>query len=83
MDKSITAEWARKTVKSQLSQRILNQIAECEVAIVSKVKNNENVANVFISLDKLTITELESRGFEVNRHDPQDQRDSRYYEIKW
>jgi|AntRauMFilla1563_2_1112583.scaffolds.fasta_scaffold00207_21 hypothetical protein len=86
MDKSITAEWARKTASEILDKHVLNQIKECEMLIVSKLKSNhqnKNSVNIYINLDNLTIKELASRGFGVKKKLPSDPREKIYYEIKW
>lgn len=76
MDKSITAEWARKTTKENLNEKVLKQIEECEAKIKSAVNRNSNSVEILFMMEELTIDEFKSRGFIVSdvipSHDPRD-----------
>lgn len=79
----ITAEWARNTANSVLSEKVQNQILQCEDSIKAAVKKNEMSCNMFFTLESLTKKELIKRGFEVEFQKGYDQRDSDYTIIKW
>jgi hypothetical protein len=81
MKEEITAEWARKTAQAILGEKVSKQIETCLNAIESAVKKNEMSCTVGIYADKLTIQELNKRGFTVKSHD--DQRDGSYIDISW
>ena len=77
----ITAEWARKTSQEVLGVKIEGEVDNCLDAIVLAVNKNENGCSVDFYADKLTIKELEKRGFKASSHS--DQRDGSWTQIKW
>lgn len=81
MDKKITAEWARTTSDTVLSEMVETQIIQCERAIKVAVNANEmEVSTNMFALPK-TKSELEGRGFKVKQFS--DQRDGDSLKISW
>ena len=81
MDKEITADWARTTAKEIHGEKVKTELIKCGSEIRTAVKQNKFVVNVSMYADKMTVTELESRGFEVHQQD--NQRDGSFLIIKW
>ncbi len=81
MKEEITAEWARKTAESILSEKIHKQLELCLETIEYGVRKNEMNVTVYIYADALVIKELNKRGFSVKQYD--DQRDGSYLTISW
>ncbi len=77
----ITADWARKTSKEILGQKVQSQINQCLVAIEHAVSINRNECNVDIWVETLTKQDLEKRGFKVIQHS--DQRNGDFLQISW
>ena len=82
-ENEVTAEWARKTSNSVLGDKIKKEISECEELIITAVHKNEMSCNVFMTLHTLTKKELVSRGFKVNHHEGENQRETSYTTIEW
>lgn len=78
----VTAEWARKEANTVLSEKVLQQIGICEKSIKSAVARNDFSCSVGIYLHELTLKELVSRGFKIERQTG-DQRDGSYTNISW
>jgi len=77
----ITAEWARKTANEILGVKVKTQIEQCLKFIEGAVSRNELSTSISMYADKLTIKELEKRGFSVKQQN--DQRDGSYLTISW
>jgi len=82
MDTRITAQWARETADTILSQKISAELKECERKIREAVSENKMTTTIYSFYGQLkTVQELESRGFKVKQHD--DQRDGSSLTISW
>lgn len=83
MNEAITAQWARETATTVLSEKVNGQLQRCETVIKEAVKNNKLNCIVSGKMEALTKTELERRGFVV-KTDSGDQRDpENYVTISW
>ena len=78
----ITAEWARKQATIVLSDKVLYQIEACEKAIKTAVTRNDFSCSVGIYLHELTVKELQSRGFKIDKQIG-DEREGSYTNITW
>ena len=83
MDKSITAEWARKKAEEIIGEKASEQISKCESAIKIAVSNNKFSCNIGILLEDRVVYELEQRGFKMIKHSSNRPMENDYYEIKW
>lgn len=72
MDTKITAQWARETAESNLSDKCQAELKECERHIKDAISQN-NMSTTIYGLYGLqrTIKELESRGFKVRQDNTQ------------
>lgn len=81
MDIGITAEWAKKTANEIHGAKVNAELIQCGSNIRNAVSQNKLETNVSIYADKLTIKELENRGFVVKQYD--DQREGSWINISW
>lgn len=79
----VTADWARKTSQEILSEKVKKEINYCLDTIVMAVKRNELSCSFNTTLDKLTIKNLENRGFKVDYHSGYDVREPAYHSVSW
>lgn len=79
----ITAEWARKTANTILGEKVEKEINTCLDAIQNAVKKNQLSCSIGITIDDLTLKELQNRGFKVDRVNGYDQRDGDYINVSW
>lgn len=77
----VTAKWAREKAISVLGVKVSEQISKCENGIKSAVGCNKMSCSIGLYAEKLTLNELEKRGFKCEQHD--DQRDGSYLTITW
>ena len=82
MKEEITAEWARRTAQTILSEKVNKELSLCFIAIEHAVKNNELCCNVYFVPEDLTMEELTKRDFKLICV-PSTQRDEGFLEIKW
>jgi hypothetical protein len=81
----VTAEWARKTAKTELGAIVKKQLDSTLNRIKEEVRMNKMHANCFFQLEDLTKQELVKRGFKIKYEegDPRDQREVGYYIVSW
>ena len=72
-NKEITAEWARKTIETQIDIESETQLNICLTEIKKAVEKNNMSVNIYIDIHKSCIDDLKKRGFTVKQeHDQRD-----------
>ena len=81
-NEEVTAEWARKTAKTILGEKVKEELEVYLERIKLAVKQNKMSVDITTSMDDLTKLELEKRGFKVSEISG-DFRDPSYITINW
>jgi hypothetical protein len=79
----ITADWARKTSKEVLSERVSEQLKKALKEIKAAVNNDRESAPLHGVAHEKTLQILRSRGFTCEKIKGFDQRDPDYVKITW
>lgn len=83
MREEITAEWAHKQATNVLNEKVLNQINKILTNIEESVKVNKFSTTIYSDLHELTIKEIQSRGFKLDKNGDYNQQDGQSYTITW